>query len=130
MSRSGGASSASAARSAAGPRTAAAAPRRMKSRRETVKRRLVMMHSSKGNGPSPKRERGKLVPRSRFGLGRLSLLRQPPQPHGLVEAAGQAVLALRGDRHAPDPVGVAEEAAHLLAALHVPQPHGVVVTAR
>src|SRR5262249_6328754 len=109
MSRSGGVSSRSAANRAAGPRAAAAAPRRRKPRRETAAGWLVMSFSS---------ERGS------------GALRQLPQPHGLVQAAGQAELAVRRDGHAPHPVVVAEEPAHLGAALDVPQPHRLVVAAR
>src|SRR5262245_43311230 len=109
MSRSGGLSSASAARRNPGPRVAAAAPRRRTSRRETTAGWLVMSFSS---------ERGS------------GSLRQLPQPHGLVQDARQAELAVRRDGHAPHPVIVAEEPAHLLAALDVPQPHRLVVAAR
>src|SRR5271166_3815919 len=58
------------------------------------------------------------------------LLWQLPQPHGLVQAAGQDELAVRRDGHAPDPVGVPEEPRHLLAALDVPQPYRLVVAGR
>src|SRR5215470_17391144 len=102
MSKLGGLSSASAARSNPGPRTAAVAPRRRTSRRETTAGWFVMSFSSEGNPGS---------------------LGQFPQPHGLVQAAGQAELAVRRDGDAPHPVVVAEEPAQLLAAPDVPQPH-------
>src|SRR5262249_21082328 len=51
-------------------------------------------------------------------------------PHGLVQAAGQAEVAVRRDGHTPDPVGVTEEPAHLRAALDIPQPHRLVVAGR
>src|SRR5215475_8981952 len=106
MSRSGGLSSS--ARRNPGLKAAAAATRQRKLRRETTANWLVMSFSLRG-------------PRS---------FRQLPQPHGLVQAAGQAERAVRRGGHAPGPVGVAEEPADLLAALDIPQPHRLVVAGR
>ena len=54
---------------------------------------------------------------------------QVPDPRLVVVAAGDGLLAVRGEAEAADTVGVAVEAAQLPAGAHVPQDHLVVVAA-